>query len=597
VLLSACKSNYVAPPGTPVLTMGSTDNIRDYASYIVNIDGITLTTNTGTLVAPLSTTETVDLVPLQSVTEVVAAPAVPAGTYTSGTITVDYTSNEYAYLNEGGKAVPAEFISPLTNTLPTTYTINITFDPKHPLVVTQYEGVRLQVEVDLTASNSIDYSTPSVYVQPFALMTPAPLDSTPMRWRGLYVTEQGVLHGFIMNTRPFYDLVSAIGAVFVEINDKTYFNINGIAYTGSAGLAALNGVQLSTPVVAYGTLANVGSITPYFDATEVYAGTSQESELAEYVTGVVTSRNNDVLRLRGVTYLTPEGTTQFFTDLPVLIGPDTVVSQDGFDVPGLTTDSISVGQLVNISGQANISATTGYPTTINGTEGQVRLQSTTIWGNLNSATSDSASLELLSSQGYATEGFTFGSGTTPHAFQVETGSTDLSTLAPGTLLQSQGFITPYNAAPPNFTATSITPGTSTLQQIVYEWGKGGTATPFSSLGSAGIVVDLSNASLDNVHYIRTGPSTIDITKLPASPLITTVGANQSQLQLAVGSATLTDGVSVFNDYPSFQSAIQNLLKANKAFRLVAYGQYDAATNTFVTARIHLALQESDTTTS
>jgi hypothetical protein len=31
--------------------------------------------------------------------------------------------------------------------------------------------------------------------------------------------------------------------------------------------------------------------------------------------------------------------------------------------------------------------------------------------------------------------------------------------------------------------------------------------------------------------------------------------------------------------------------SNKIFRLVAYGQYDSASNTFVASRIHVALHE------
>ncbi len=61
-----------------------------------------------------------------------------------------------------------------------------------------------------------------------------------MRARGLYVTTLTVPSGFFMNLRPFFDLVSALGALTVNTNAQTYFNINGVAYTGAAGVAAIN---------------------------------------------------------------------------------------------------------------------------------------------------------------------------------------------------------------------------------------------------------------------------------------------------------------------------------------------------------------------
>jgi hypothetical protein len=180
--------------------------------------------------------------------------------------------------------------------------------------------------------------------------SPAPLDATVMRARGLYVTTQTVPSGFIMNTRPFYDLVSALGALTVNTTAQTYFNINGVTYTGAAGVAAIGGLLESTSVVAYGTLDSLVGITPSFNATSVYAGSSQEGDLAEYLTGTVSARSGDVLTLRGVTYLDPVGNFDYFASMPVGIGTSTIVSEDGVAAPNLSINSISVGQQINVSG-------------------------------------------------------------------------------------------------------------------------------------------------------------------------------------------------------------------------------------------------------
>ena len=463
----------------------------------------------------------------------------------------------------------------------------------------------MHVDLDLAAINSIDtaVSPPKVTVQPFAVITPAPVDATVMRARGLFVTTQTVSSGFIMNMRPFYDLLSALGAVTVNTNAQTYFNINGVAYTGAAGLAALAVLTENTPVAAFGTLDSLSGITPSFNATSIYVGTSLESELAEYVSGVVASRSGDTLEVLGATYHSPTGGVLYLSSLPVVLGSATVVSEDGVAAQGLDSTSVSVGQQITVSGQAQLNSSTGAVTDLDATAGQVRLASARLWGTLNSAIKGSASLDLLSIGGFASSGFNFagtgagGHNATAAAYAVNTGVLDESAVATSTLLQVDGIVSPFGTAPPDFTATAVTPGSSTPQQLVVEWVNGGATAPFTRTSSAGLVVNLANADLGTVHYIRTGPATtaaatIDLKSLRASPLITTTGANPNDLQLAVGSTALTTGVSVFNSAAAFATALSSAFNGtNKIYRLVAVGQYDSATNTFVASRIHVALHE------
>jgi len=127
---------------------------------------------------------------------------------------------------------------------------------------------------------------------------------------------------------------------------------------------------------------------------------------------------------------------------------------------------------------------------------------------------------------------------------------------------------------------------------VVDWGGTGSTAPFSSISSSGLVVKLTDPALGTTHEIRTGPASLDMKTLPASPLITTTGADQTHLQLAIGSTTLAKGISVYNSAIPFASAVAATFNgSNKIFRLVAYGQYDSASNTFVASRIHVALRE------
>ncbi|HEY0766702.1 MAG TPA: hypothetical protein VGD47_01985, partial [Steroidobacteraceae bacterium] len=377
---------------------------------------------------------------------------------------------------------------------------------------------------------------------------------------------------------------------------QTYFNINGAAYTGAAGLTAMASLPQNTPTAAYGTLGDLSGITPGFRATAVYVGTSLESPLADHLTGVVSARSGDTLTVHGASLLTRVGATKFVNNATVTLGSGTVVSEDGVAVSGLTPLSVSVGQQLEASGQGAVD--TSGNVTLDASAGQVRLAATRIWGTLNSATAGSASLNVLSIGNFAPAGFNFagtgagGQTANPSAYALNTGSLDQSATAPGTLLQVDGIVNAFGVAPPDFTATAISAGSATEQRLVVEWINGGATAPFTSASTAGLVVDLNNANLGTIHSIRTGPAALDLKSLAASPLITTVGAAQSNLRLAIGSITPSTGMSVFNSVTGFATALSSTFNGtNKIYRLVAVGRYDSTTNTFVASRISVALQE------
>jgi hypothetical protein len=596
-LLASCGGGSSTAPGTPVITLSDTSG--DFAAYRVAIDSITLTNSNGAIATPLLTTESVDLAALTDLAELLEVPAAPSGTYTSAALTLDYTTASI-WVNVNGQAVSAIAVDSTGKAL-TTITITITFDPNHPLVITRGQSTRLAIDIDLAASNSINTSTTpaTVTVRPFPVMTPAPADATLIRVRGRIVTVESGSSDYVMNVRPLTDLTSALGAVTVSTNAQTYFNINGVAYTGAAGLTAMASLPENSTSAAYGTLGDLSGIKPGFHGTAVYAGTSLESPVAQHIGGVVSARNGDTLTVHGATLLTfiPGNvgyTATYANNATVTIGNATVVSEDGVAASALTPAAISVGQQLDVSGLGSVDAAGNI--TLDATAGQVRLASTRIWGMLNSATAGSASLDVLSLGNFAPAGFNFagtgsgGQNANPIAYALNTGSLDESATAAGTLLQVDGIVNAFGSAPPDFTATAITAGTATEQRLVVEWINGGATAPFISNSSAGLVVDLSSPELGTVHYIRTGPATLDLKTLPASPLITTVGADQNTLQLAIGSASLSTGVSVFNSISGFASALTATFNGtNKIYRLVAVGQYNSGTNTFVASRISVAL--------
>jgi hypothetical protein len=96
-------------------------------------------------------------------------------------------------------------------------------------------------------------------------------------------------------------------------------------------------------------------------------------------------------------------------------------------------------------------------------------------------------------------------------------------------------------------------------------------------------VDLSNATL-TLSTISTGPFSVDLHTLSASPLIIPDPTNGTNFSVGGGSSLTLD---VFSTFSSFANQIGTSLGAHAVRKLVAVGYYDPATNSFVAKRINL----------
>ncbi len=597
LVASGCGNNTFVF-GTPVITV-SNSAPGPFSSYLVGLIGVTLTRDDGTPVALVPNEvqeEQVEFTSLTDLSELFGAPAIPTGTYLSASISVDYTG-AVIYVDVNGKSQPATIVS-ATGAAVTQVTYTVTFDPAHPLVVQQGVSTPVDLNFDLSASSVVNaaVSPVKVVVQPFLTLNTAPVQMKSIRSRGVFVAADTNAGIFTMNTQPFFDIQSQpFGAVTVQTTAQTTYNIDGTSYTGAAGLAAVSHLQVNTVVAAYGTLGSLSGITPAFNATQVYAGTSVESPLQDRASGVISARTGNTLTVHGATVFTRGGSVTYLPDLPLTVGDSTVVNIDGQpSAVGPDQQSISVGQQVDVGGNL-IPDSAGKIASMDATAGQVRLSLTPVWGTLNAgATAADVSLDLLSLGGFAPAAFNFagtsaaaGPATNPAAYRVSTGTLDESATAAATLLRMDGFVTAFGQAPPDFTAIAATPGTSTEQALVIDWISGGATAPFSSASTAGLVVNIANTHLGTAHAVQTGPASLDLTHPAVSPLI--VADTTMTGHFAIGNAT--KGVFEFNTFAGFLTKIGSTLNGTNALqKLVALGHYDAATGTFTAYRIDLAQQ-------
>jgi hypothetical protein len=605
--------------GTPVITFSTTPG--PFTAYLVEIDQIMLTRTDNTPVYPLLQPQIVDFTKLNDMPELFGTPAILEGTYTSAAITINYGASLYQaaaqiFIDVNGQSVA---VSPVDSTgaAAGSVTYTVKFDPNHPLVITRGTSVPIDFNFDLSASSVLDTSTSpaTLTVHPFISASTLPNYTQPLRARGVYVTTDTVNNNnFTMNARSFFDTQGTpVGAVEIQTDANTTYNINGVPYKGAAGLAAVNALQINTIIEAYGTFGDLNNLKPNFVATQVYAGIAVENLLTDRITGTVSSRVGNTLHIHGAevearNFSIPIGVAvNFQNDLTLTVADTTLVTVDGHpELPNVPNQYLSVGQQVDMEALAATDSSGNIIDDANGNptwsvaNGLVRMIPTTGWGVLNAAPASGISANVITLGGYETVALTFtgtgsatGADSQQPAYLIDTTGVDTSALAAGALFRFDGLVPPFGSAPPDFTASSVTAGSATDQVMTVEWASNGTTAPFVTSNSSGLVVNIGSGGLGTTHLIQSGPvyiqssaTTIDLTNPQVNPLIVADPALHGEF--TIGNPTSTTGLAVFHDYTSFLSDLNTVLNGtNTIQKLVAVGKYNQATNTFTAYRIDM----------
>ena len=660
-------SNYGVGWVTVANGTGNYGNNVQFASYVVTIDSITLTDAVGNQYTAIGTPEPVDFVKLSNIAELWGSATIPADTYVSATITVDY-SNAAVALLVGGVPTPATVKIPGDATL-RTVTVGVRFDPANPLVITNSYATtnaqRLAMDFDLAASNVVDLATSpaTVTAAPFFRLSNTAADTRLIRVRGPLVNSDAALHTYSIYERPFYDEANSVGTLTLFSNANTFFTINGTAYQGPAGaLAAIS--QLSAGVTATESFTTF-EVTPstinasgqptntagIFTSIYTVIGGSLETNYTEHLEGDVIARNGNVLTLvnstlagatvalaQGYFQYLPSSSTNPTAQTNVLVGPGTIVTAEGNpNLKNLDYHSISVGQHITAIGtytlpSSGIITLDAVSPTLGSTAGQVRLQSTHLYGQLQSAATGSLTMTLQAIDGMPASLFNFaGDGSSSAqdpsagAYLVETtnaNAADLSATAAGTSLWVDGFTPAFGSAPPDFVSypdrrfpVLSTSGVSGVNQeavvpasLQVVWVSGGTTTPFASSSSTALSIDGTSTALASA-VIAIGPEIIPLASLGAPVVVApntgvncvAAGVINTQpcaplfafLTVATPATATTPAVTAIIEFNGFATFVANLngimSSAQPALQLAANGYFDRTTNTFTANSIDVVL--------
>ena len=586
------------PTDEGVVAIGLTDAQGDFLTYTVDVTSLTLAKADGTFVQTLPQRTRIDFAQIVDLTEFMTAATIPADTYVSATLNVDYTNADIRVDDGTGIPVPvlpANIRDRLNNPV-TTLSMSVTLDNARQLVIAPLVSSLLDLDFNLAASNLVDMSNPAspvVTVNPLLVADVNPDAPKPHRIRGALDAVDTQAGSFTLILRPFNLLQGDHGRLTFTIDSNTTFEIDQASFTGSAGLAALAAKPQLTATVAVGTL---DLVSRRFIATEVLAGSSVRFGTSDVLTGNVTARIGNTLTIRGADLFRSDGTLSFQNTVSVTVASTTkVVSQKISSGPQIAIvpdiSSISVGQRVTVFGILNAAGTTMNAT--NATSGLVRLLITQLNGTVNSAGSGVVAMTLARIDGRPISLFNFsGTGTTvgndanPISYQVATGALGLTGIVATTPLKVRGFVQPFGQATATdaFNAITLIDVTNAPATLVVGWPLLEPAPFQQPFAVNGIVVNLTNAGL--LHDIFRGG--VD-TPLPTSVTPTVQAIDPARGLFVIG----IDGtVQVYTQLGTYQAALQADLAAGRKARsfVASGGTYFDAAKTLTANAMAVALQ-------
>jgi hypothetical protein len=350
---------------------------------------------------------------------------------------------------------------------------------------------------------------------------------------------------------------------------------------------------VSTP--GQNMFGNLNTIQPSMTAAQIYVGTSLESTIEDHITGTVAAIQSPTqFQVLGAALVDRLGLYGFTQTIPVTIAPTTAVSVDG--VGSSTLSAVSVGQFIDVSGQDTVNSDgSNNPTGLDATFGQIRLQPSSLWGVLNSATTTAANISL-SPVGlvgnfepdplvnFAGTGTSSPANDGTYANYVVATPVDESATAPGTLLNIVGLANSFQQGPPYFTATTVTPASSLPQQLVIVYGGSGSGSPFSAIVNNTIYINLQDPDISQATVNTLGGPPIAATPIADLPkpnpaliaIVPATSANQAEYLFTIGSTL--NGIDVLSDPAALAARIPAFNALSSITKIVATGTYDGAGN-------------------
>jgi hypothetical protein len=547
--------------GCGKLLLGVTDADGDFLNYTVNVSGLELIRNDGTVVSVITTSQSVNFVDYIEVSELAAAATIPAGVYTSGNIEIDYSQSDIQ-VEKSGVAVAATMVNANGEAL-TTELLALQFDENNRLVVARNRPAMLEVDFNLSASHQVDLEADPVTVstEPYIVAEIDPVVKKEFRVRGPLIEVNQDDSVFRIAVRPFNRQTDRFGGVDVTTTDDTSFEINGVAISGSEGLAQLANLDPETATVTLGTFSRADDS---FTAISVLAGSSVPGSTLDGAKGVIVARDGNQMTVKGASLIRTDGSVSFDDEINVLVSDNTSVSKRRRAQDPMSISDLSIGQAVTVLG----TITEGDSgSTLDASEGYVRMRLTSTSGHSVSNDEQTLVLDLQSLQGRNIDTYDFtGTGIDPSfdadadAYEVSIEDLLVRNTAENAPIRVTGYVSPFGTAPADFNAISVTNYAESRTQIYVNWPAGDDVAVFSEITETSLILNTSNE--EGVYKLIQGGIRTELENEESSITLS------SDFERGFFTIKSESGISAFSSFSEFLTALQQQLNEGATVDLI-----------------------------
>jgi hypothetical protein len=560
----------------PTLTVSITDAASDdVESFTVDVTSIDLHKLGGAVVSVVSTPTTVDLATLSDTSQILNAHTVPAGTYVSATITLDFT-NSVCMLN--GQTTPATILDDAGNPLTGPLVLPIQFGANR-LICPFNRHKLLEFDFDLNQSLMSDTIGNTVTVEPAFAMHVDPAAPKPLVALGTLTSVDTGMSTFVGELTALDG--TPIGPATFHVSTATIYQIDGVPSVGAAGLTDLAAMPAGT---SFQALATIDPLQPELEVVVLEVGSGTWNGGDDIVEGHIVDRagaagTDPILTVLGHSSNAAHTVFQFNTTFTVtasfantkVVRPASATIYDA--------DDLNVGQRIRVFGTL-----TGVTMDATAARDVVRMQPTAVFGHATGAPAPpDLEIDLTRVDLRPQSAFTWASGgpTPPDPAHFSLLVNNLGSglgIAATTPVAAVGFFSAFDDANEDFQATALA-NLENVPSLMLVHNRPAGLVVDATASAASIVLTISGTAVPG-EFAIIDQSLIGVTQLPTSPSPTIQPPALAGPRWYSIRDKVTGSTTIYIVFADFSAALDNLLTGGATIdHITAVGIYTSASNT------------------
>ncbi len=245
----------LSTPSTTSTTTSKTTPGPKILDYEVALKSLELVSTTGVKAEVLSEPMDVDLAQVIDLEDAINTGLIPAGTYNTANVVIDYSHANITADDGTGKAVKLLPLDSSGAPISGTEAVTMKLDRNRSFTVSVRNGALQALDFNLEASTQVSIANATAKVSPTLVANVVPSGNTWVTIRGTFTSADATNGDFVL-TVPRTRAVNAVvrGPITVELSPTTTYVIYGASYTAANGAPVLEALPAGTNISVVGSL-------------------------------------------------------------------------------------------------------------------------------------------------------------------------------------------------------------------------------------------------------------------------------------------------------------------------------------------------------